>query len=238
MKKSVAAVTLVGGLLSGTVAQASVSYGVPVINEFVTSQLGSTAKQFIEVIGASDNIPGTLAILQIEGTGGSSLGRITTVHIVGTPDSNGIWFTPFMDSQLSTGSMTLLLVDSFTGSAGDDIDLDNDGEIDTPLWSMIWSSVAVLNGGVNDRTYQEFPEDLLTPDFDGGTTPVVGASRIEDAFGPWVRNNDNMAGLPGYPSTVGPNEALNTPGDFNAIPEPAIASLLAPGALLLMRRRK
>ena len=54
---------------------------------------------------------------------------------------------------LENGTVTLLLVESFTGSLGDDLDTDNDRVVDSAPWLRIADDVAVFDGASSDHTY-------------------------------------------------------------------------------------
>ena len=60
--------------------------------------------------------------------------------------------------------MTLLLVRGWRGAVGDDIDTNNDGIIDNPLWDVIWDSVGVLDDGAPGFAYGQ---TNLAANFDG-----------------------------------------------------------------------
>jgi hypothetical protein len=144
---------------------------------------------------------------------------------VGTTDANGIWVSPFLPNEPENGTLTLLLVTGFTGSVGDDIDANDDGAIDNPLWTSIVDSIAVFDGTAGDIT---FGNTVLVSDFDGGSITVGGASRIPngtdtDSVSDWLRNEFDGEGLPGFMGTPMVGEALNTPGAPNeaVIPEPS-----------------
>lgn len=79
--------------------------------------------------------------------------------------------------------------------------------------------------------------------YDGLAFKPGGASRIPngadtDSVGDWGRNDFDGEGLPGFEGTLESPEVLNTPGTFNDIPEPATLSLLAMGALAMLRRNR
>ena len=187
----------------------------PVINEFVANHVGTDSYEFVEIFGGPVTDYASLAILHIEGDGAIA-GLIDRVYAVGTTDAAGFWSTGFLNNMLENGTMTLLLVDGFSGAVGNDLDANNDGVLDVTPFTAILDAVAVSDGGAGDWTYGS---PALTPAFAGGFTPG-GASRIpdgtdSDAVADWARNDFDGAGLPGFTGTPATGEAINTPGASN-----------------------
>jgi hypothetical protein len=99
--------------------------------------------------------------------------------------------------------------------------------------------------GVNENTLGEFVYSSTSLDLSvppAGLFPPGGASRIPNGFdsdsaSDWARNDFDGAGIPGFPGTLVPPEALNTPGTVN-IPEPASMVLMLVGGLVALRRRR
>lgn len=180
------------------------------INEFVFNHSGTDTNEFIEVFGTPDTDYSDHFILQLEGD--TDKGLILSVDTVGVTDSLGFWWTGFVNSLYQNGSQTLLLVKNFTGAQGDDLDLGDDGTLDSEPWDMIVDSVAVSDGGATDIVYSP---TVLIPGYDGNTFTVGGASRIPDGYDTdspmdWVRNVYEIDGS--YPD---PGDAYNTPGASN-----------------------
>jgi hypothetical protein len=187
-----------------------------VINEFVANHTGADTHEFIEVFGQGDTDYSRFFVLELEGDG-SNAGRIDDVYRVGTTDADGFWTTDFLNNAVENGSMTLLLVENFTGFTGLDLDTDNNGVFDETPWGRIVDDVAVLNGGLTDWVYSSV---ALTEGFDGEPYTPGGASRIPngddtDAVADWLRNDYDGAGLPGFTGTPVYGEAFNTPGTEN-----------------------
>ncbi|MEE4119786.1 MAG: hypothetical protein V2I65_12285, partial [Paracoccaceae bacterium] len=140
------------------------------INEIVVSTTG-TDKEFIEFVG----LPGTdlsgLTLLEIEPGGEID----TVLPLTGTVGGNGHYLVSspaaeaalgvtgdqsMPDNTFTNGSRTYLLVDGFTGTGGDDIDIDDDGVIDSAPWGAIVDSVAPI-GSVSPLIYSA---NVIGPD--------------------------------------------------------------------------
>jgi hypothetical protein len=203
-------------------ASLQVANGDPLINEFVFNHTGADTHEFVEILGGLNTDYSAFTILEIEGDA-SGAGVIDGAFTVGTTDANGFWTTGFFSNVVENGTVTLLLVEGFTGAVGDDLDADNDGVPDAAPWARIVDDVAVTDGGASDHTYAAV---VLAGGFDGNPFTVGAASRIPngvdtDAVSDWMRNDFHGEGLPGLVGTPEPGEALNTPGDVNA---PAVSS--------------
>ena len=187
----------------------------PVINEFVFNHTGSDTQAFIEVFGSSTADYSAFTVLEIEGDS-TGAGVVDAVLQVGTTNAGGYWTS---DEDAENGTVTLLLVEGFTGSSGDDLDTDNDGVMDATPWTRIVDDVAVSDGGSSDRTYAG---TVLDAGFDGGSFTVGGASRIPngadtDSTSDWTRNDFDGYGFPGFIGTQEIGEAINTPGAINEV---------------------
>ena len=202
------------------------------INEFVANHEGASPDphEYVEVFGSPLANYSNLTIVEIEGdvsTSTGTIGYIDRVFAVGTTDSDGYWTTGFLSEDLENGSMTLLLVDGFTGAVGDDVDANNDGVIDNVLWSNIIDELTVWDGDAGDGRYSSV---VLSSSMDGSYFTPGGASRIPngtdtDTVDDWMRNNFFGDGLPDMFGSASPGEAYNTPGvenDWNPGPNPLI----------------
>ena len=186
-----------------------------VINEFVFNHTGTDSEEFVEIFGDPNTDYSNLWILQVEGDSGSTMGRIVSAVQVGGTDSGGFWSSPFAGNLYQNGTLSLLLVENFTGAVNDDLDTNDDGVFEAAPWTSIVDSVAVNDGGASDLTYAQAE---LTPGFDGGSFAVGGASRIpdgtdSDTAADWVRNDFDAPSSP----APEPGEAENTPGAANAV---------------------
>lgn len=134
-----------------------------VINEFVFNHAGADTNEYVEIFGDANTDYSSLWILEIEGDG-SGAGFIDGVWGVGTTDASGFWTTGFLSGELENGTLTLLLVEDFSGGAGDDLDADNDGILDSTPWTSVLDDVAVTDGNAADKTYSSV---VLSPEYDG-----------------------------------------------------------------------
>lgn len=194
----------------------------PKINEFSVSTTG-TDVEYIEFFVDPEEDYSAFTLLEIEGDGVES-GTVDEMIALGLTDASGLHLVNLAANAIENGTLTLLLVKNFTGALGNDLDTDNDGVFDVTPWEAIVDAVAVFDSGVSDKTYG-LP--VLGPNYDGisGFAPG-GASRIPDGFDTdastdWVRNDFDLAGIPGYTGTPDVGEAYNTPGAPNqAVPPP------------------
>ncbi|WP_340063318.1 T9SS type A sorting domain-containing protein [Ascidiimonas aurantiaca] len=202
----------------------------PVINEFVFNHTGSDTDEFVEVLGAPNTDLSAYTLLEIEGDSNAP-GVIDEVITLGTTNASGYWTTGFQSNAFENGTVTLLLVKDFTGTAGSDLDTNDDGTPDNTPWSVIADAVGVNDGGAGDINYASL---VLAQGFDGSSFTVGGASRIPDgantgAVTDWVRNSFGGAGLPSFPTATANNgEAINTPGATNEV-----AQVVAPITLII-----
>lgn len=212
------AINTFDGLGSHTANCGPVEPQAPKINEFSASTTG-TDVEFIEIYGEPDTDYSTLSVLQIEGDISSTPGVIKSITVIGTTDVDGFYLADLAANTLENGTLTLLLVENFTGAVSDDLDTDDDGVLDVTPWDSIVDSIAVNDGGVGDLNYG-LP--VLTANYDGLSFTPGGASRIPDgmdteAVTDWVRNDFDLAGIVGFPGTITLGEAYNTPGAANEI---------------------
>lgn len=202
----------------------------PVINEFVFNHTGSDTNEYVEVFGTPGTDYSAFTVLEIEGDSGR--GTIDGAFPVGTTDGSGLWWSGYLNNEIENGTVTLLLVEGFTGAPGDDVDADDDGVIDFAPWTRIADAVAVTDGGSGDLAYGA---PVLAPGYDGVSFTVGGASRIPDGTdtdtdADWVRNDFDGEGIPALePGTPDAGEAINTPG----LPNQAVVAPSAADRLLL-----
>lgn len=204
--RRIAIALVAAGLFVAGAAQAQV------INEFVANHTGTDTNEYIEVFGAPNTDYSNLYVVEIEGDAGSTGLIDDATYQVGTTDAGGFWCTPFLANVIENGTVTFLLVQGYSGALNSDIDLNDDGVIDTPYWTAIIDAVAVTDGGVGDLTYAGFALDSTLPP--AGFAPG-GVSRIPngvdtDSAADWARNDFDGIGLPGFTGGLDPGEAINT----------------------------
>ncbi len=186
----------------------------PTLNEIRIGQSGTDA-DFVEIhaeAGASlDGL--TLVVLSGEFAPGQIDFAIDLTGV--TADADGFaLIADALNPALEAGDLgvsgldffgspsTFLLVDGFTGTAGDDLDTDNDGVLDTVAWADVLDSVAFVDGdGTPDQSYST---TVIGPD--GSFTPG-GTARETDGDGAFVE-------LP-FADTSG-----DTPGSTNEVDPP------------------
>lgn len=198
-----------------------------VINEFSLNTVGTTDVEYIELLSTPTSDLSGYRVLEIEGDAPSSgvppFGLVDEVVSFPAADASGRSLASLANGALENGSVSLLLITGTAPALGTDIDTNDDGVIDDGLGFTVVDAVAVTDGGASDRTYGGV---TLTPAFDGGTLVPGGASRIPDGTdtnttADWLRNDFDLAGIPGSTGTPAFGEALNTPGAANeAVPPP------------------
>lgn len=190
-----------------------------VLNEFSASTTGIDV-EYVEVFGTPDTDLSGLTILEIEGDfSGTATGTVDEVIPVGTTNAQGFWLGSLAANALENGTLTLLLVRDFTGTLGNDLDANDDGTLDSQPWAEVVDAVAVNDGGGTDLTYGV---PSLGVAYDGLVFAPGGASRVPDGTdtdtaADWVRNDFDLAGIPGLTGTIQESEAYNTPGAPNQV---------------------
>jgi predicted extracellular nuclease len=207
------------GITPGTANDCEIPLPDAVVNEFSASTTG-TDVEYVEIFGAPSTDFSSLTILEIEGDSGSNMGVVDEVIGLGSTDANGFFLANLSANTLENGTISLLLVQNFSGALGDDLDPNDDGALDVTPWDAVVDAVAVDDGDPGDLTYG-LP--ALGPNYDGVSSFAPGgASRIPDGAdtdtaADWVRNDFDLAGIPGYTGSLGPGEAYNTPGAINEV---------------------
>ena len=187
----------------------------PVINEFSAST-AATDVEYMEIYGTANTDYSAYTVLEIEGEG-TGIGVVDEVISLGTTDANGLYLVSLPANALENGTLSFLLVKNFTGALNSDLDTDNNGTLDVNPWDAIVDTIAVNDGTAGDIT---FGIPTLGVSYDGAPFAPGGASRIPDgtdtdSASDWVRNDFDLAGIPGFAGTPVAGEALNTPGASN-----------------------
>ena len=185
----------------------------PVINEIVADHVGNDTHEFIEIFAGSETNYSSFTLLILEGDGGENPGFVDAGFTPGTTSNVGFWQTGPLSDQIENGSLTVLMVDGFSGAIGDDLDTNDDGVLDSSPWTTLYDAVSISHGGANDRFYAPV---ILDARMDGGSTAPGGVSRYPhgadtDTVADWRRNDFDGAGLDGFSGTVDREEAFNTP---------------------------
>ena len=124
----------------------------PKINEFSAST-ASTDVEYIEIYGEPETDYSALSVLQVEGDSDGTPGVIKSVTTIGSTDVDGFYLANLAANTLENNTLTLLLVENFTGDVDVDLDTDDNGELDVTPWDSIVDSVAVNDGDVGDLNY-------------------------------------------------------------------------------------
>ena len=136
-------------------------------NEFSASTTGVDV-EYVEIYGDPDTDLSNLTVLEIEGDSNSTLGAIDGEFAVGSTDAAGFALIDLPANALENGTITLLLVDGYSGGAANVADIDG----------TVIDAVAVNDGGAGDVTYGE---PVLGPNYDGVSSFAPGgASRLPD----------------------------------------------------------
>ena len=184
-----------------------------VINEFSASTTGADV-EFVEVLGAANSDFSAYSVLEIEGDSNSNIGLVDAVISLGSSDADGFYLASLSADTLENGTLSLLLVENFTGMLNEDLDMDNDGSFDVTPWDSIDDSVAVNDGSAGDLTYGD-PE--LGPNYDGVSSFAPGGrARFPDGVDTdlavdWIRNDFELAGIPGLHRNAGPGRSTQYP---------------------------
>lgn len=137
-----------------------------ILNEIRIDQGGSDDEEFIELRGVPQTPLSDLTVISIgDGAGGDGTielvnplsGNIPSDGLILIARSSTFDVTEFsvpvtlgdIDIEITgapenSDNLTFLLVRDFTGSSGDDVDTNDDGVIDNPLWSEILDGVSIV----------------------------------------------------------------------------------------------
>ena len=181
----------------------------PVINEFLLDHAGSDLFEFVEFFGDPGTDYSNYTLIQIEGDSSSAVGRIDTVDPLGTTDANGFFTLDFSANRFENGTVTLLLVEGFTGTVGDTVSIDPvSGDVTGPF-AAITDSVAIQDSA-GDTVFS----DVVLGDMGGASRLVDGQDT--DTAADFIENDFGGYGLPGSDDSHDDGTAVNTPGAANS----------------------
>ena len=214
------------------------------INEIQPNPNGQDAStQQIELLGtAGASFSGVLLSIESDGPNGT-VDRLSTIN--GTFDANGLLVVDIND--LENPSNTLILLDSFSGSLGDDLDVDGDGMLDAAALSSFGTVYDAV--GIADSLSDE---DSLYASQVGGTNLAFSGDEPQLIFRDsvsltWYAINDpagteaiDMFGNAVDFSLFNMDPSMSTFGDINPtlVPVPAAVWLFGSALLTLGWRRK
>jgi len=199
-----------GGANDGTTPPPSVA-----INEFRVSSSGASddTSNFVEIAATPGQSFDGLTLLAISGE--FAPGQVDfAISLDGAvADENGfLLIAEASNPALGIGDVgvagldffgspqTFLVVDGFTGSAGDDLDTDNDGTFDTDVGTVL-ASVSLVDGDATPDV--NYSATVFGPD---GSFTMAGGARDPDGSGDFVQLDfgDTSADTPGATNAAGP----------------------------------
>lgn len=171
----------------------------PIINRSLFGQVAGDGTRILGVTGDPHTDYSTFSLLVIEGEG-MAAGYVDEVLPVGVTDEHGSWTVAILPGVLESSTMTLLLVEGFSGFFGDDLDSNDDGVFDNLLWTRVVDSMAITDRSEFGITYASRAQ---TFDRDAGIASSLGASGaagenflINGDFQVWQRGTSFTT--PGY----------------------------------------
>ncbi len=105
------------------------------INEFSASTAG-TDVEYVEVYGRAraPTCRRTRSSRSRATPATTATGVVDEVISLGTTDADGHYLASLAANALENGTLTLLLVQGFTGALGNDLDTNDDGTLDSTPW--------------------------------------------------------------------------------------------------------
>ena len=174
----------------------------PILNEIVADHVGADSAEFVELFGDGDTDFSQYWVVVLDGNG-----TVDEVIQAGLTGPQGFWLSTLGADALLDGTSTFLLVETWTGSLGQDLDTNDDGTLDLTPWTSRVDDVAFGKGTGNVYSTVDLGD-------------IGGASRLPngtdtDSGGDWQENDFDGAGLSGFGGTPGSGESWNTPGSTN-----------------------
>lgn len=189
----------IGGLPGSTSGSGTVQIDVipppPHLNELRIDQPGDDTDEFIELKGLPQSLD-DLWILSIGDDDQDNSGIVeTALDLTGATIGGNPYFVIAEDSfnlglaNWSAGTdglnlenednITILVVQNFTGSLGDDLDSDNDGMLDLVPWSQLVDSIAILTSALDPITGQPIQGNKIYSDQTVGSELLPAPGQVE-----------------------------------------------------------
>ena len=177
-----------------------------VMNELRTNHSGTDTNEYFEIAGTpGDSLDGYAWIVIGDGSGDSPLGHLETVICLDGQSigSNGYYSQILENVFENNDPVTHLLVrgldlpENCNLNGTIDLDLDDDGTLDSTPWEETVDCVALIGAGEDEVVYCDVtigPDDIYT---------AIGGYRCPDITGDWVMAPFNLG-------------CLDTPGEANA----------------------
>jgi len=131
-----------------------------------------------------------------------TVGKIGAVIRNVEPDENGYWFSGFLNDRFKNGTISLLLVENFTGAEGMDLDLDDNGILDyeespatSPPWQNIVDEVAVDHFSGGGKIFSKVVLRGTFTDHITGSYSRIPNGIDTDLSVDWTRNNNYSSWL-------------------------------------------
>lgn len=165
------------------------SANAQLISEFQPNPNGiDPTNQTIEISGTPGDsfTDWTFLTIEAEGSNTGVIDRATTFS--GTFDANGIFTIDVPD--LENPAFTAILASGFTAAQGDDVDTDDDGAIDSGLFTVL-DSLGVQDSGSAGSGDTFFTTTILAVPASTNEAPLV----FRGPNGDWFQAFDGMDGL-------------------------------------------
>ncbi len=136
------------------------------INEIRIDQPSTDNDEYVELIGTpNESLQGLTYLVIGDGSGGSGVIEAVVDLSGQSVGANGLFLIAESSFTLATADLTAnlnfensdnvthLLVDGFVGANGDDLDIDDDGTLDTLPWITIEDSVSLVEDPVGGEQF-------------------------------------------------------------------------------------
>jgi hypothetical protein len=209
--------------------------GTPIISEIRIDQAGPDNDEYFEITAPPGTVLDGLTYIVI-GDGSSSSGVVElVVDLAGvTVPDDGVLLVgessmtlavPDVVTSLNfenSDNLTHMLVAQFTGSAGDDLDADDDCELDAMPWSELVDAVALVEDAAVPPSGTEchYGPPTIGPDEDGAV-PFHAWRCVEDQEASWnigsadLQVSGDTPGAPNAPCGPGPCDTVADCADLD-----------------------